>query len=63
VYKDSNRHQACSKGIWDNAIPDGIKRRVESDECSMGASPISARSVLSILAIEKKGFDVIFQDG
>jgi hypothetical protein len=29
--------QACSEGIWNNAISDGVKRRVESDERAMGA--------------------------
>jgi hypothetical protein len=30
-------HQACSKVIWDGAIPDGVRRCVESGGCDMGA--------------------------
>jgi hypothetical protein len=33
VYGD----QACSEGIWDNAISYGLKRCFESTGCAMGA--------------------------
>jgi hypothetical protein len=30
-------YQACSTGIWNNVIPDGVRCCVEGDKCVMGA--------------------------
>jgi hypothetical protein len=50
----------CSKGIW-NIIPVGVRRHIESENVLW--VPKLKRSVILVSMIEKKGFDVVFQDG
>jgi hypothetical protein len=30
-------NQACSEGIWNSAIPDGVRRYIDNARCTMGA--------------------------
>jgi hypothetical protein len=50
------------KGSWNSAIPDGVRRHVESEKCTMGAKTQEECDLL-VSTIEKKGFDVLFRDG